>query len=290
MIALSSAARSAGDGSPPSSTATTVWRNRARRVRVSGLARPAAGRSNGFRCTPGAPRWMYAPPTAAASRAYSSSGSITQHSVPWYRLPEDLQLGQVGLARAGGGEGDGVVVVGRPPVPGHQPRPGGVGPVQDAGQRARGGRVAGQVGGGEREAGGERGGVHGAAQQQLVGPGGQGRGPALQRAEGGRDGDQQQGRGQCPHRLGLGGQVLLRAGVDGQVQAEPEQLALAPGQPVGQVAGVVGGGLGVGVIELPAVGAGAAAGFQPGALAAQPGGGDRDRDRLDVQGDIQPPG
>ena len=86
MIALSSAARSAGDGSPPHSTATTVWMNRARRVRVSALARPAAGRSNGFRCTPGAPRWMYAPPTAAASRAYSSSGSITQHSVPSYRL------------------------------------------------------------------------------------------------------------------------------------------------------------------------------------------------------------
>ena len=87
---------------------------------------------------------------------------------------------------------------------------------------------------------------------------------------------------------GLGGQVLLAAGVDGQVQAEPEQLALAPGQPVGQVAGVVGGGLGVGVIELAPVGAGAAPGFQPGALAAQPGGGDRDRDRLDVQGDVQP--
>ena len=28
---------------------------------------------------------MYAPPAASASRAYSSSGSITQHSVPWYR-------------------------------------------------------------------------------------------------------------------------------------------------------------------------------------------------------------
>jgi hypothetical protein len=57
-----------------------------------------------------------------------------------------------------------------------------------------------------------------------VGAGGQGRGPPLQRAEGGRDGDQQQGRGQLPDRLGLGGQVLLAVGVDGQVQAEPEQL------------------------------------------------------------------
>ena len=74
--------------------------------------------------------------------------------------------------------------------------------------------------------------------------------------------------------------------MDGEVQAEPEQLALAPGQPVGQVAGVVGGGLGVRVVQLPPVDAGAAAGFQAGALAAQPGGGDRDRDRLDVQGDV----
>ena len=109
----------------------------------------------------------------------------------------------------------------------------------------------------------------------------------LQRAEGGRDGDQQQRRGQRPDRLDLGGQVLLAAGVDGQVQAEAEQLALAPGQPVGKVAGVVGGGLGVRVVQLPPVGAGAAAGFQAGALAAQPGGGDRDRDRLDVQGDVE---
>ena len=86
---------------------------------------------------------------------------------------------------------------------------------------------------------------------------------------------------------GLGGEVLLAAGVDGQVQAEPEQLALAPGQPVGQVAGVVGGGLAVRVVQLAPVGAGAAPRFQAGALAAQPGGGDRDRDRLDVQGHVE---
>ena len=85
----------------------------------------------------------------------------------------------------------------------------------------------------------------------------------------------------------LGGQLVLGAGVDGQVQAEAEQLALAAGQPVGQVAGVVGGGLGVRVVQLAAVRAGAAAGFQAGALAAQPGGGHRGRDRLDVQGDVE---
>ena len=78
--------------------------------------------------------------------------------------------------------------------------------------------------------------------------------------------------------------------MDGEVQAEAEQLALAAGEPVRQVAGVVGGGLGVGVIELAAVGAGAAPGFQPGALAAQPRGGHGHRDRLDVQGHVQPAG
>jgi len=47
--------------------------------------------------------------------------------------------------------------------------------------------------------------------------------------------------------------------VDGEVQAEAEQLALAPGEPVGQVAGVAGGGLGIRVVQLPPAGAGAAA-------------------------------
>ena len=201
--------------------------------------------------------------------------------------PEDLQLGEVRLPGAGRGEGDGVVVRLRPPVPGDQPGPGGVDPVQHPGQRVRAGRVAGQVGAGEREAGGERGGVHGAAQHQLVGPGRQRRGPPLQGAEGGRDGDQQQRRGQGADRLDLGGELVLGAGVDGQVQAEAEQLALAPGQPVGQLAGVGGGGLGVRVVQPSPVGAVAAAGLQPGALAAQPGRGHRGGDRLDVQRDVE---
>jgi hypothetical protein len=68
--------------------------------------------------------------------------------------------------------------------------------------------------------------------------------------------------------------------VDREVQAEAEQLALAPGEPVRQITGVAGGGLGAGVIELAAVGAGAAPRFQPGALAAQP------RDSKDAGGRI----
>ena len=67
-------------------------------------------------------------------------------------------------------------------------------------------------------------------------------------------------------------------------------MALAAGEPVGQLAGVIGGGLGAGVIELAAAGARAAARFQPGTLAAQPRGGDRGRDRVDVQGDVEPAG
>jgi hypothetical protein len=63
-------------------------------------------------------------------------------------VAQDLQLGEVGLARAGGGEGDGVVVVACPPVPGDQAGPGGVRAVQDAGQGVGVGGVAGQVGAG----------------------------------------------------------------------------------------------------------------------------------------------
>ena len=47
-------------------------------------------------------------------------------------------------------------------------------------------------------------------------------------------------------------QVVFGGGVDGQVQAEAEQVALAAGEPVGQLAGVVSGGLGIGVVELAA--------------------------------------
>ena len=62
-------------------------------------------------------------------------------------------------------------------------------------------------------------------------------------------------------------QAWLQA-ADGQVQAEPEQVALAAGEPVGQLPGVVSGGLGIGVVELTAARARPAAGLEPGALAA----------------------
>ena len=69
---------------------------------------------------------------------------------------EDFQLDQVGLAGAGAGQDDGVVVVDRPAVPPHHPVGGGVEPVQHAtGGHAVAGQRSGQVGGGEGEGGGD---------------------------------------------------------------------------------------------------------------------------------------
>jgi hypothetical protein len=112
----------------------------------------------------------------------------------------------------------------------------------------------------------------------------------LQGAEGGRDGLQQQRFGQRPHRRNLGGQFLFRGGVDGQVEPGAEQAAVAAGDPVGQVAGVVGGGFGVGIVQAALSGVVAAARFEPGALLAQLGGGHGGRDWLDVHGDVEPAG
>jgi hypothetical protein len=76
--------------------------------------------------------------------------------------------------------------------------------------------------------------------------------------------------------------------VHGQVQAQPEQLALAAGDLVSQRAGVFGGGLGGRVIQAALPGPGPAGGFQPRALPPQPVRRDRGRDRLDVQRDVEP--
>ena len=82
----------------------------------------------------------------------------------------------------------------------------------------------------------------------------------------------------------------LCGGVDGEVQPEAEQLALAAGDPGGQVVGVLGGGLDLRVEQPAVVGGVPAAGFQPGQLPLQPvRGGDR-VDRLDVQRHVQPTG
>src|ERR1035441_5987143 len=109
MIARSRAARSPGGGWEPSRTAMTVWMNRARRVRVSALARPAAGRSNGFRGTPGAPRCTYAPPPARAGAGRGpgrrGGGRVDRVQVPAGRA-------QVHVRAADGAGEAGVLVFG----------------------------------------------------------------------------------------------------------------------------------------------------------------------------------
>ncbi len=193
---------------------------------------------------------------------------------------EDLQLGVVGLARPALGEDDRVVVRLGEAVPQHQPLAGGVAAVQDP-------VGAWQLGGGEREGGGQRPGVQRAPQPQRVDAQRQGRGPAVQAAEGRRVAVEELRAEQGSDRLGLllqRGQVV---GPDRQVQTGPEQPALAAGELAGQVRGVVGGGFGLEVDQAALVGVQAAGGFEPGELAAQPLGGDRCGDRLDVDGDVE---
>ena len=88
----------------------------------------------------------------------------------------------------------------------------------------------------------------------------------------------------------LVGQLAWAGGVDGQVQAEPVELALAAGDAGGQVVGVLGGGLDLRVDESALVLGVAAAGLELGELPLEPvGGGDR-VDRLDVQATSTRPG
>ncbi len=168
-------------------------------------------------------------------------------------------------------------------VPQHQPRPVGGGAVEDA-------LGGGQLGRGEREAGGQGVGVEGASLAEGVDPDGQGGGPALQGAPGGRLGVEEHRVAHRPHPGAFGAEGLLAAGVDGEVEPDPEQLLLAPGQPGGQLPGVLGGDLDVGIAQASFGGIGPATGFEPGQLAAEAVGGDVGRDRLDVQGDVEAAG
>jgi len=194
---------------------------------------------------------------------------------------QKLQLRQVRLARAGLGQDHGVVVRLGPAVP--QDEPAGVG-VAAQQHPARG--WGGQLGGGERERCGQRGGVHGAAQVELVQAQRQGGGPALQAPEGGRAGVQQQRAAQRPQPVGLGVDLAVGVAADRDVQADRVQATLAAGQAAGQLVGVLGGGLHLQVGQPAAVVVQAAGGFQPAELAAQPLGGHRRGDGVDVQGDV----
>ena len=168
-------------------------------------------------------------------------------------------------------------------VPQHQPRAVGGGAVEDAG-------VGRQLGRGERERRGQGVGVEAAALAEGVDADGQGGGPALQGAPGGRLGVEEHRGAHRPHPGALGVERLLAGGVDGEVEADPEQLLLAPGQAGGQLPGVVGGHLDVGIDQAALGGVGPAARFEAGQLAAQPVGGDVGRDGLDVHGDVEAAG
>ena len=98
--------------------------------------------------------------------------------------------------------------------------------------------------------------------------------PALQGAPGGRLGVEQHRGAHRPHPGALGVERLLVAGVDGEVQPDPEQLLLAPGQPGGQLAGVVGGDLDLGIGQASLGGIGA-----PARIRAGPAGGAAGRRR-----------
>jgi hypothetical protein len=65
-------------------------------------------------------------------------------------------------------------------------------------------------------------------------------------------------------------QLLQARRVHAQVQPDPEQLGLAASDAVGQLRGVIGGGLGRRVEQPALLGVGAAVGFQPRPLPAQP--------------------
>jgi len=210
---------------------------------------------------------------------------------PVVQRPEHFEFDQVGLAGAGAGNDDGVVVVLGPAVPPDDAGGVGVEPVQHpAGRHALTGQRRGQVGGGQGEGGGEGVGVEHAPHPQGVGRERQGRGPALQLAPGRRLGVQQhRGGGGADLRDGLdelvGGHRVHR-----QIQPDPEQPGLAAGEPVGEVGGVLGGSVGNRVTEASLVRVETPGRFQAGALAAQPAGGIRGGHGFDVDRHVETAG
>ena len=165
-------------------------------------------------------------------------------------VAQDVEFGEVGLPGAGAGQDDRVVVVLRHRS--HDDHPGGgqVNPVEDPADRRRvAGQRRGQVGGGERERRGQGVGVQGAVHPQAVDPERQGGGPALQVPVGGRLQVQQHRRGGGPDLRAGFGERVLGGGVHGDVHAGAEQFRGAAGDPVGEIGGVLGGGVDARVAE-----------------------------------------
>ncbi len=103
-------------------------------------------------------------------------------------------------------------------------------------------------------------------------------------------GVQQQRRGQRPDRGDLISQRLLRRGVDGQIQTEAEQFALAARNTGREIVGVLGGRFHVRVGQSAVLGGVPPTTLQFGQLPFETGGGGGGVDRLDVQRHIQPAG
>ena len=97
------------------------------------------------------------------------------------------------------------------------------------------------------------------------------------------------GGGAAHLRDGIG-EVVLGRGMDGEIVPDPVQAGGAPGDPVGKFGGVLSGGVGDGITQPAVVGVQTPRGFQAGALASQPGGGQRGRQRLDVFDEVQAAG
>ena len=148
----------------------------------------------------------------------------------------------------------------------------------------------GQLGRGERERRGQGVGVEGTSLAERVDPDRQSGGPALQHAPGGRLGVEKHRRAHRADSCALGLQLLFGAGVHGEVEADPEQLLLAPGQAGGEVAGVLGGDLDLGIAQASLGRVRSAPRFEAGQLAAQAFGGDVGGDGLDVDGDVEAAG
>ena len=187
-----------------------------------------------------------------------------------------LQLGEVALAGARAGEQDAVVVLARKAIE-QDRRATRCQPVQDPGL------LGGRVDGGERKGGRQRLGVEGAAQAEPVEPERQGGEPAIERAEAGGHRVQEQRGAEGADAFGPFLQLLFVVCAHRQVEAAAKEAALATRQPRGELVGILGGGGHGRIGELAAIALEPARRLEPGALASQPVGRERRRQRLDVQ-------
>ena len=100
----------------------------------------------------------------------------------------------------------------------------------------------------------------------------------------------EQARGHRPERGDLVVQLVAGGRVHGEGDGDRVEVGFGAGDPVGQVVGVLGGGLHVRVEQAAVLDDRAPPGFEPAELAVQPGGRDLRVDRLDVHRHVHQPG